>query len=92
MKASTFSRYVDQFGLPVIERQHRRGFRQFLVLWISIFVVMAIVTYSNWSLGFPSPVWLTLNGLIVMAFFGCAYQRYQLHRHIRRYHKQHPRR
>ncbi|MBW8189929.1 hypothetical protein K0504_02695 [Neiella marina] len=85
MKASTFDRYVDQFGLSTIERQHRRGFRQFVVLWGAVFVVMAMVTSSNWMLGFNSVAWLSLNLLVVVAFSGCAYQRYQLHRHIARY-------
>lgn len=85
MKVATFNRYVEQFGLPTIERQHRRGFRQFVVLWAAIFAVMAMVTSSNWFMGFNSTVWLSLNGVVVALFLGCAYQRYQLHRYIEQY-------
>lgn len=89
MKVATFNRYVEQFGLPTIERQHRRGFRHFVVLWAAIFAVMAMVTSSNWLMGFSSGVWLSLNGVVVVLFLGCAYQRYQLHRYIGQYRSNH---
>ncbi|MCM2678227.1 hypothetical protein [Echinimonas agarilytica] len=90
MKAKSFVRYVEQFGFSCIEKQHVKGLKIFITLWGTVFAVLFSITAYNWSAGYVSWTWITLDMLVVVAFSGCAWQRYQLKRYIDSYRQKHP--
>jgi len=82
MNTCRFGRYVEQFGLECIERNHKEGLVLFTRIWTVIFAVLSAFTISAFAMNTYPQAWMMFDCAVLAVFALCGWQRYQLHKLI----------
>ena len=83
MNTSRFGRYVEQFGLECIERNHRERLMLFARIWIVVFALFGVATVAAIATNVYPRAWLVVDSAALSLFAMCSWQRYKMHKQIK---------
>lgn len=82
MNTCRFDRYIQQFGLECIERNHKEQLVLFARNWAIAFALLGVITMIAVTTRTYASAWYIIDSAALSMFLLCGWQRYKFHKKI----------